>query len=104
MRAHRGGGGRARGRCGGPVACDHVPARPQNVYFTRFLVCARTGAAAAEAGAREAVVEGLSRVIASLPAAGAPAAAAAALDLTRPPLQRLQQLLAGGAPRSYCTI
>lgn len=53
------------------------------------------GAAAAQEGAREAVVEGLSRVIASMPKEAAEAAAAAALDLTRPPLQRLQQLLAG---------
>ncbi|KAK9840741.1 hypothetical protein WJX81_001608 [Elliptochloris bilobata] len=58
------------------------------------------GAAAAEEGAREAVVEGLSRVIASMPEAESGAASAAALDLTRPPLQRLQQLLAGGQPPS----
>ena len=59
----------------------------------RAFPCA--GAAAAQEGAREAVFEGLSRVIASMPKEASEAAAAAALDLTRPPLQRLQQLLAG---------
>lgn len=57
--------------------------------------CSCAGTAAAQEGAREAVVEGLSRVIASMPKEASEAAAAAALDLTRPPLQRLQQLLAG---------
>jgi len=45
-------------------------------------------------------VEGLSRVIAAMPAAADGAAAAAALDLTRPFLQRLEQLLAGAQPRT----
>ncbi len=40
-------------------------------------------------------MEGLSRVVAAMPAAAGGAAAAAALDLTQPFLQRLERLLAG---------